>query len=350
MVDMKEAEEKSSQEVFITLSYGDGSRTLKASKYDIMIIISAIEEFGRRQPPKYYYERIYRLLSRMAILENRNCFPIVKINATEEYAIRFLNKLWKAYNSKESSKISLRSDEMWWLNIIVEENYYSHFQSFAEPIDFYYELISFISDSKQHFGDYFSDPKLTPSYGELLKRYLVSERKVLLDRREYLLSNGNGISLPILLEYIPSPIIEMLSPDMRKKRDITVYQLATTLKKMWENNQIGAMDKGVDYHQKSSTIRPYRIEEKYHAKLLAALYNNAKPCKFGTLIKNGLKSLGEAEAKRLLNATKDIDCLNGRVIKVRFDKEDINFSLYLKNNDVDLDALVNEVIGGNDGK
>jgi len=69
------------------------------------------------------------------------------------------------------------------------------------------------------------------------------------------------------------------------------------------------------------------------AKVLIQLYNHSKPNQFGKLQK--LKPLGIEEAKQLLKTHKNrkIDYVNGKPIKVRFDKGKLfNARLYDRDN------------------
>ena len=75
------------------------------------------------------------------------------------------------------------------------------------------------------------------------------------------------------------------------------------------------------------------IEGLNKAKVLAALYNNAKPLGLGSL-QYSHGDMDEKEAEEILNRSSDkyFDYLGGRVMKIRLDKDDVSTHLYNRDN------------------
>lgn len=89
----------------------------------------------------------------------------------------------------------------------------------------------------------------------------------------------------------------------------------------------------------------FRIKKEYHPKLLAELYNKSIPLGMG-ILHYVRETMSENEAREILDNQDYIDYLNGRVIKVDFSKEEINFYLYERDIPINLESMINQITNG----
>lgn len=74
------------------------------------------------------------------------------------------------------------------------------------------------------------------------------------------------------------------------------------------------------------------IEKQHQPKALAVLFNASKPLGLGILHYQASHVMSENEAKSLLSEYNYFDYLEGRVMKLSFEKENVSLGLYDRDN------------------